>query len=117
MTFQIVLGGANYSSILPENSYIDVMNFSSPKHLSEYLKRVSNDKTLYNSYFKWKKKYCVKDNEIIDKFCKLCEHLRYKSNEKRVWDNQKQIENWFTIGSNCSRMVFSDNEIIRLVKT
>ena len=86
------------------------MNFSSPKHLSEYLKIVSNDKTLYNSYFKWKNKYCVKEFTITQYLCKICEHLRSNSNEKKYTDKQ-QMKKWWINESNYSRLVFNDERI------
>ena len=91
------------------------MNFSSPKHLSEYLKTVSNDKTLYNSYFKWKNKYCIKEFTTTEYLCKICEHLRSNSNEKKFSDRQK-MTNWWTNESNYSRMVFQ-NEVISLARS
>ena len=89
------------------------MNFSSPKHLSEYLKIVSNDKTLYNSYFKWKNNYCIEEPKMSEDFCKICEHLRYNQNEINISNKFEQVTNWID-QSNCSRLVFH-NENISLV--
>ena len=36
----IVLGGANYAKLLPAKSYIDITDFSSPKHLADYLHKL-----------------------------------------------------------------------------
>lgn len=70
----VVLGGANYSQLLPPNSYIDVANFSSPKLLANYLRNVARNKDLYLSYFKWKSDYVIKD--IFTKFvCSMCKYL------------------------------------------
>ena len=33
----VVLGGANYERFAPPNSYINVADFDSPKHLANYL--------------------------------------------------------------------------------
>ena len=82
----IVLGGANYSGILPEHSYIDVHDFKSPKHLAHYLKELNHDDEQYMEYFDWKQHTKAVDgrNKTIA-YCRLCELLndryyRFKNN-------------------------------------
>ena len=72
-TVPIVLGGANYSDILPENSYIDIKDFSSPKELADYVLKVDKDDELYNSYFKWKAKFDIDFRYHVH--CQLCKYL------------------------------------------
>ena len=57
----IVLGGSNYSDLhlAVPGSFINAFDFSSPKDLEDYLKKVDQDDKLYNSYFHWKKHYKV----------------------------------------------------------
>ena len=79
----VVLGGSNYSSLLPPNSYIDVRNFTSPKHLARYLRKLDGDDSMYNSYFEWRRNYqltCAKHQ------CKLCEYLNTYT-KKKVYKN------------------------------
>jgi alpha-1,3-fucosyltransferase len=59
---------------MPYNSYIDVLNFTSPKELAEYIKEVASDENKYNSYFEWKKEYKSVDTNW-DYFCDLCQKL------------------------------------------
>ena len=47
---------ADYERAAPPNSFIHVQDFDTLRELAEYVKRVANDDTLYNSYFLWKKK-------------------------------------------------------------
>ena len=77
----IVLGGANYTDLLPPNSYIDIKNFTHPRKLAEYLHQLDKDDDLYNSYFEWKKKYRVKGQA---RQCKLCEYLHKHHGEYHV---------------------------------
>ena len=51
----IVMGGADYSKFAPPNSYINVIDFQSPKHLADYLKLLNENDDLYAHYFNWKK--------------------------------------------------------------
>ncbi len=37
------MGGADYKSIAPPNSYIDVFNFTGPKDLANYLLHLDNN--------------------------------------------------------------------------
>ena len=55
----IFKGKMNYSSIAPPNSFIDVSDFDSVSDLAQYLESVVKNKTLYRSYFHWKKRFKV----------------------------------------------------------
>lgn len=44
----VVLGGANYTAVAPPNSFINALDFASPKHLADYLQEVARNETLYN---------------------------------------------------------------------
>ena len=72
----IVFGAYDYKNNLPERSYIDVRDFSSPKTLAEYLIVVSNNKTLFDSYLRWKENYEVDTYNLYHNgTCQLCEYL------------------------------------------
>ena len=51
----VVYGGADYRSMFPNHSYINVEDFKSPKQLADYLLKLANDTEEYRSYFVWKK--------------------------------------------------------------
>lgn len=42
-----------YSTVAPENSFIHVDDFNSPKELAEYLHKLDKNDDLYNSYFQF----------------------------------------------------------------
>lgn len=52
----IVMGARpeEYKKYTPDNSFIHIEEFPSPKELAEYLHKLDQDDDLYNSYFKWK---------------------------------------------------------------
>ena len=88
----IVYGGLNaYKAILPVNSYIDIADFSSPKILADYLLKVSNNDTLYRSYFSWKHKYACGALSRTDKFETICRFLvtakPHTIDLNTVWDH------------------------------
>ena len=99
----IVVGGGQYnnSNIVPPHSYIDVMDFSTIQDLANFIIKVNNSDTLYNSYFKWKLSYSIQSHcPIEESFCDLCQKLHVKewiihksqnaiSNLTRRWGNNK----------------------------
>ena len=56
----VVYNGANMSRIAPPHSYINVQDFPSIKDLSDYLKKVHRNDTLFASYFWWRDYYTSK---------------------------------------------------------
>lgn len=52
----VVMGAraAEYAAVAPHNSYVHVEEFANAEELAAYLRRLDEDDTLYNSYFKWK---------------------------------------------------------------
>ena len=50
----VVMGGANYSSLLPPGSYIDTADYASPRSLAEELLRLAANREEYMQYFWWK---------------------------------------------------------------
>jgi len=55
----IVYGGADYEKLAPKNSFINALNFSSPKKLVKKLQEINEDDTTFASYFWWKDFYEV----------------------------------------------------------
>lgn len=55
----VVLGGGEYSNpnLAIPGSYIRVQDFKSIEKLTEYLKVLDSNDTLYNRFFKWKQRY------------------------------------------------------------
>ena len=96
------MGSADYKRLMPHNSYIDVFNFSSPQHLSSYLKEVGSDQNNYNSYFEWKKDFCIKRNSGHFS-CELCEQLNKEYVKSTETINRNLIEWWFNT-DNCTRI-------------
>ena len=77
----IVLGGSNYSDLhlAVPGSFINALDFNSPKDLVDYIKKVDQDDKLYNSYFQWKKHYKVIPENLKgcnDALCDVCQWLK-----------------------------------------
>ncbi|GFY64662.1 alpha-(1,3)-fucosyltransferase C [Trichonephila inaurata madagascariensis] len=93
----VVFGGGKYSKISPPSSYIDAMEFSSPKQLSIYLYKVAENFTLYSQYFKWKLNgYGIHD---VPDPCMLCEKLH--SNSFHLYSVYPDIQKWWVAESHC----------------
>ncbi|CAH1790908.1 unnamed protein product [Owenia fusiformis] len=77
----IVLGGADYETLLPPNSYIDIADFSSTSYLARFLKMLNENDNLYNQYFMWK--FIPEHRDLNTKsewplettFCQICNKL------------------------------------------
>ncbi|CAG2111592.1 unnamed protein product [Medioppia subpectinata] len=103
----VVYGSADYSLIMPNNSFINVKDFNTTEDLAKYLKLVSSDKQLYNSYMLWKKSYCSQFVRF-EYFCNLCQKLNEDSARKPTnrWNRTNLIE-WYTDSSDCRRPTFN----------
>lgn len=87
----VVYGGANYSQFAPPNSYVNALDFESPKELAAYLKYLSQDLRRYQSFLEWKKYYRVNDS-TKRAVCTLCEVL-HKQKESKIYS---ALSDWYT---------------------
>jgi hypothetical protein len=75
-----------YRNLIPEKSFIHLQDFNyNVKHLTDYLKELSNNFELYFNVLKWTNVYLKTINNQIftepHRMCKLCERLNtFKSN-------------------------------------
>ena len=91
----IVLGPkiADYEKVAPPHSFIHVDNFTSPKHLAEYIKYLDKNDEAYYEYHMWRNKYEAKSTGYNYKpYCKLCSMLH-----KTVYTHeQRDIEEFWS---------------------
>jgi alpha-1,3-fucosyltransferase len=66
----IVLGGANYSKLVPHKSVINALDFESPQKLAEYLQYLDKNTTAYAEYFVWKHYFRAR-NDYGRVFCQV----------------------------------------------
>ncbi|CAL1293403.1 unnamed protein product [Larinioides sclopetarius] len=99
----VVFGGGKYSSVAPIGSYINAMEFSSPKELANYLYKVASNFSLFSEYFKWK----IEGYEIEDfpNPCALCEKLH--SNVFFLYSVYHDVQKWWIKNSFCRKLVGS----------
>ncbi|KAG7155879.1 Alpha-(1 3)-fucosyltransferase C-like 9 [Homarus americanus] len=120
----VVFGGGNYAAIAPINSYINALDFKTPKELAKYLELVAENATMYNKYFEWKNKYIVElGHPFSPMVCDLCSKLHDPTQFKlsnitkrsgaeaagvklsvQGRDNNgsyPDIDSWFVKGSSC----------------
>ncbi|KAK7486444.1 hypothetical protein BaRGS_00022368 [Batillaria attramentaria] len=87
----VVRGGANYSALLPKNSYIDVSEFSSVKALADFLKDLASDEVSYLRYLDWKRDWKVIEPMPLP-FCELCRRVHSQRQWAKVYDN---VDTWW----------------------
>lgn len=87
----IVLGKGNYLKELPLNSYIDVKDFKSPRHLADFLRKVMASKELYSSYHKWRKTQVISNPNLLCATCKFAYDTLGKQqvvpDVNQIWSN------------------------------
>lgn len=94
----IVMGGANYSQLLPKGSYINVFDFNSARELTIFLSSINEQK--YNSYFELKKNFQSQeiDETVLCKICtKLNEQVHYIEDARR----RPNLKEWWYNMGNC----------------
>ena len=92
----VVLGIGDYEKFIPKSGFINVLDYASPKELSEHLIYLSNNSTAYNSYFKWKKYVKRRSNKSInvnEDICELCIKLHADSYNGQKTKTRKSIAN------------------------
>ncbi|XP_046746083.1 alpha-(1,3)-fucosyltransferase C-like isoform X2 [Diprion similis] len=87
----VVYGGANYTRFAPPHSYIDAMDFDSPKQLAEFLTSLSKDREEYLSYFWWKKFYEITDPNNWT-LCNICRLLNKLDGQSKSYSH---ISSWY----------------------
>ena len=81
LAIPVVLGGSSmrdYEAIAPPNSYIDVRNFTSPRHLAQHLKYVTENEDAFNFYHRWRNEYQLRPHHN-------CEYVRVCVTHSRVF--------------------------------
>ena len=97
----VVLGGANYSKLVPPHAVINVMDYPSPRALAEYLHKLDRNDTLYNQYFQWRDYYdMVGDRPYYFDWCGLCKYLHTNRNQTKVYGNIRQ---WYSAATRCRK--------------
>ena len=99
----IVLGGSNSADpqLAIPGSFINALDFKTPKKLVEYIKKLDSDDILYNSYFNWKRYYKLfhgKKSGCSYAMCNLCYHLM-----KGIRVPKNIIDNTINAGSECGQ--------------
>ena len=82
----VVLGKANYHEIAPPHSYINALDYDSPKDLAKYLKYLMKNTTAYYEYFQWTNHFTVyQDQNRV--FCQICEALNTEPPKHKVYED------------------------------
>lgn len=95
----VVLGGANYTRHVPRGSYINALDFSSPKALAVYLEYVAANFTVYESFFNWKKEYKSVRKDFLN-LCSLCSKLH--SRDVAVETFYQDLLAWWEKAAKCT---------------
>ncbi|KAL7642686.1 UNVERIFIED_CONTAM: hypothetical protein RMT77_007251 [Armadillidium vulgare] len=99
----VVRGAADYASIAPPHSYINVEDFKTPKELANHLIYLDKNDTAYMEYFNWKKDYFLMNRlgwlSHAISFCTLCQKLHSDKTEKIYYN----LTEWFLGEAQCNK--------------
>ena len=87
----------NDQTVIPPNSTINALDFSSVKELTDHMKRVASNSTLYNEYFKWHSHY---DITSYWSYCELCRRV---ANDDHTTKIHTSLDNWFGSETSCGQ--------------
>ena len=107
-TLLVVRGGADYSKLLPEESYINTADFDTFKELADYLKKVNSSEELYIEHLKKKDRYSTTTNRDIS-YCSLCAKLNNLSDNRNIYESVPSKLGTCTIPMDIERM--NQNEV------
>lgn len=93
---------------MPKSAFINVFDFDNFDELSKYLIYLDQNKTAYNSYFKWKKYVQFKDDILMNNFCDMCLMLNLES-EMPIRRNIIRNIGEFWGNQNCQKLNFNEN--------
>lgn len=79
----------NNGHVVP-NSYINVYDFTNLTSAIQFIRNISNNESLYNSFYDWKRTYTAVSS-MYSGFCQLCDRLHQPFN-LQVY---KDLEKWF----------------------
>lgn len=99
------LSHVNKNTVIP-NSYISIYDFPDLQSFSGYISKVSNNETLYNSYFDWKKTYKIRHTCPS---CLLCQALHEYRPSHVVEDFDAWVQN-----DKCDKVGVSRNSSIHI---
>ena len=96
----VVISYPDTHQVAPLYSYISVQDFTSPRHLAEYLIYLDQNDEAYLEYLMWKGRYKVEGSGSLasSTFCLLCDYLHSDLREPRIVPD---IRDWFESGSDC----------------
>lgn len=95
----VVMGGADYTQLVPPNSYINILDFSSVSEMAQYLLALHRNSSAYNEYFKWRTRYKVTQG-MRRSWCQLCKMLHDDSLPRKVY---RDLGKFWSVKENCLR--------------
>ena len=91
------------TSVIPPGSAISALDFPSVKELTDYMKRVGSNSTLYNEYFKWHSHYTIfaysGGRKLI--LCPLCRQI--VTNHEKSKKTYKGVHDWYSSKKLCRK--------------
>ena len=99
----VVYGGANYSKVAPDMSYIDVRDFKSVRQLADYLNYLDTNDDEYLRYFQWRPILEeISGPRLYAAYCSLCWML-HQNDPPLPAKSYEDIDSWWSILGQCGK--------------
>ncbi|XP_060559599.1 alpha-(1,3)-fucosyltransferase C-like [Ruditapes philippinarum] len=88
----LVRGGADYSNLIPKETFINTADFKNVSSLVKYLFKVSNDRKIYENYLRQKNRF-ISLRWPVNRNCEICRRLNNINSFKKTYENVGQFLN------------------------
>ena len=89
------------SSKVPKSGYLNVNDFRSVKDLAERMISISQNKTAYNSFFRWKEHVTFQRPIRFSTICHMCIQLNLERHLGVKKSVVKSIKDYWSVENNC----------------
>ncbi|KAI8039007.1 alpha-(1,3)-fucosyltransferase C [Drosophila gunungcola] len=92
----VLIGGGNLTNLVPQQSYIRGLDFSTPKDLVRHLKDLVNDREEYKRFFWWHSIYKLR--QTYQPYCALCSLIQKPAEERQIGQGSSKLAfiKWWT---------------------
>lgn len=94
----VVMGLANYSQLLPENTYLSVFDYSSPKVLAQEMHKMITNASLFNQYMI--QKMALKQVASEGFLCNVCD---YAHDHRKEIQTMEDITKFWSVSRKCRK--------------
>ena len=90
----VVMGGADYSNLLPPGSFVNARDFTSPQKLAAYLNELHENPEEYAKFFLWKRRWSCRAYGEPEFPCDLCNYVGDNRLIRQTINPEDEVSTW-----------------------